>query len=183
MKRLLTLVLLVLAAPSVQAGTPTNTIFTDRVPPYLFPSAGGPVEVGASATNTVILSKGSGGSSLISLIGLQPGSDFQITGGTCVQGTTVLVSPGNSCTIDLRFTPTAVGTRTGTLTVDCSPVAVAGGITITCDTDNQTITNIALSGLGQILDSLPVPALSRYELTALALLLFALAGWSLRRRA
>jgi hypothetical protein len=161
MKRLLgTLAILLLAAPTASAGgVPVlNTILTDRVPPYLFPAAGTPVQVGGSATNSVLLTKTVGDASLISLIGLAPGSDFEITGGTCVQGVTILASPGNSCSIDLRFVPTATGLRTGTLTVDCTPVSAPGGISITCDTDNQTIANLALNGVGAFLASLPAPS-------------------------
>ena len=183
MKRLVTLVILVLAASHAQAGAPVaTTILTDSVPPYLLPSSGAPVPIGGTATRTVVLSKGTGGTPRITLFGLAPGSDFQITGGTCVAGVTTFVNPADSCTIDLEFSPTASGPRAGTLTVDCQPVVVIGGISITCDLDSQSITNIALSGLGALLASWAVPAVGRHELTALALLLFALAAWSMRRK-
>ena len=183
MKRLITLVVLVLAAPGVRAGAPVvNTILTDRVPPYLIPLSGAPVAPGFSANEAVVLSKGSGAASLITSIGLAPGSDFQLTGGTCVQNVTALVNPGDSCTINVQFAPTATGVRTGTLIVDCSPLPAPGGISITCDTNTQTLANIALSGLGALLASWAVPAVGRHELTALAMLLFALAAWSLRRK-
>jgi hypothetical protein len=129
-----------------------------------------------------VLTKGTGSAARVTLIGLAPGSDFQVTGGTCVAGVTTFINPTDSCTIDLQFTPTANGVRTGTLTVDCAPVVVIGGIAITCDLDTQSITNIALSGIGGFLASLPIPALGRYEVTALAMLLFAFAAWSMRRK-
>ena len=183
MKRLIALVVLVLAAPVVQAGvTVATTILTDSIPPYLLPSSGAPVPLGGSAPGTVVLSKGTGNAARITVFGLTPGSDFQITGGTCVAGVTTFINPTDSCTIDLQFTPTASGVRAGTLTVDCAPVVVIGGISITCDLDTGTIANIALSGIGEFLASLPIPALGRYELTALAMLLFALATWSMRRK-
>ena len=96
----------------------------------------------------------------------------------------VTYGPGDSCSIDVRFSPTAAGARVGTLTVDCSPLPAVGGITITCDFDDTTIANIALNGLGAILAavSVSVPTIGRYEMTALAMLLFALAAWSLRRK-
>jgi hypothetical protein len=180
-KRLAALLLFVLAAPAVEAGAPLTTILTDRIPPYLVPASGAPVALGASATETVVLSKGSGVAQL-SLLGVVPGSDFQITGGTCTQGVTTFVNPGDSCTIDVRFVPSATGARAGTLTVDCMPLAAPGGIAINCDVNNQTIANLALNGLGALAAALAVPGLGRYEITALALTLFALAGWSLRRK-
>ena len=182
MKRLLALVIVVLAAPCVQAGAPVNTIGTDSLPPYLLPSSGAPVEVGFSANEVVVLSKVAGAASVISLISLAPGSDFQLNGGTCVQGVTTLVNPGDSCTINLQFAPTVAGPRAGTLNVDCTPIAAPGGLVINCDINAQTIANIALRGLGALLASVPVPLLGRYELTGLALLLFALALGSLRRK-
>jgi len=185
MKRLLALVFAVLAAPVAQAGAPVvNTIQTDRVPPYLFPLAGTPVPVGGSANATVILSHNTGGTSVVTFIGLLPGSDFQVTGGTCVQGVTQIASPIGNCTIDLQFTPTAAGTRTGTLQVDCAPFVPVGGLVITCDASPATVASIALSGLAELVASVsaPIPSLGRYEITALALLLFAMAAWTLRRK-
>jgi len=183
MKRLLALLILVLAAPGVRAGAPVvTTILTDRVPPYLLPSSGAPVPLGSSAPGTIVLSKGAGSAARVTLLDLAPGSDFQVTGGTCVAGVTTFINPTDSCTVDLEFSPTANGPRAGTLSVDCAPVVVIGGIAITCDLNTQTITNIALSGIGGFVASLPVPAVGRHELTALAMLLFALAAWSLRRK-
>lgn len=182
MKRLLALVVL-LASSLVHAGAPVTTILTDRVPPYLVPSTGTPVPVGDSATATVVLSKGSGSAARVVLINLLPGSDFQVTGGTCVPNVTTFVNPTDSCTIDLQFAPTAPGVRSGTLQVDCTPIVVIGGIAINCDLDLGTIASLALSGIGGLLaSSVPVPTLGRHEVTGLALLLFALALWSLRRR-
>ena len=185
MKRLVLLCLLVLTAPCALAGVALpNTIITNLDPPYLVPPLGTPVTVGGSETASVVLTKVGGPTSRITVIGLLPGSDFTITGGTCVQNVTNLVNPGDSCSIDVRFSPTAAGARVGTLTVDCSPLPAVGGITITCDFDDTTIANIALNGLGAILAavSVSVPTIGRYEMTALAMLLFALAAWSLRRK-
>ena len=183
MKRFLALVALV-ASPLVHAGAPiVTTINTDRTPPYLVPLGGAPVAVGDSATASVVLSKGTGSAARVALINLLPGRDFSVTGGPCVAGVTTFVHPTDSCTIDLQFAPTASGTRSGTLQVDCTPVVVIGGIAINCDLDLQSIATIALSGIGGILAStVPVPTLGPNELTALALALFALALWSLRRR-
>jgi hypothetical protein len=183
MKRLLALVAL-LASSLVHAGAPVaTTILTDRVPPYLVPSTGTPVPVGDSATASVVLSKGTGSAARVVLINLLPGSDFLVTGGTCVPNVTTLINPTDSCTIDLQFAPTSGGVRSGTLQVDCTPVVVVGGIAINCDLDLGTIASIALSGLGGLLtSSVPVPTLGRHEVTGLALLLFALALWSLRRK-
>ena len=182
MKRLLALLVVLLASPLAHAGAPVaTTILTDRVPPYLFPQSGATVPLGQSTTVTVVLSKGNSTAQL-SLLNLLPGSDYQITGGTCVQNFSTFVAPSDSCTIDIQFTPTTTGTRTGTLQVDCVPFVVPGGIAVTCDTSPTSIASIALSGLAALVASAPVPGLGRYELTALALLLFAMAGWSLRRR-
>lgn len=183
MKRLLALVAL-LASPLVHAGAPVvTTINTDRVPPYLVPLGGAPIAVGDSATASVVLSKGTGSAARVVLINLLPGSDFLVTGGTCVANVTTFINPADSCTIDLQFTPTTSGARSGTLQVDCAPVVVIGGIAVNCDLDLQTIATIALGGVGGLLaSSVPIPSLGRHELTALALTLFALALWSLRRK-
>ena len=76
--------------------------------------------------------------------------------------------------------PVPISPGVGTITVDCAPAIPAGGISLVCDTASPTFMTIALNGLGSLLA--PVPGLGRYEVTALALLLFALAVASLRRR-
>ena len=55
-------------------------------------------------------------------------ADFTITAGTCPAGDGAALAPGASCTVSVRFAPTALGPRTATLTVSCGahgPAATA----------------------------------------------------------
>ena len=59
-------------------------------------------------------------------------AEFAVTGGTCAEN--LVVAAGDSCSVNLTFTPNAGGTRTGTLSVRTNAVA--------------TTTSIALTGTG-----------------------------------
>lgn len=70
----------------------------------------------SSVNERVVFSNAGPGGATINAIAAS--GDFAVAGGAagaCAAGQTV--AQGGSCTIDLRFTPTADGTRTGTLTV------------------------------------------------------------------
>ena len=70
-----------------------------------------------SAAQSVVVSNAAGaaGALMISAIDVTSGSDFEVSGGSCAVGTSV--SAGASCSISLRFKPTAVGARAASLTV------------------------------------------------------------------
>ena len=83
-----------------------------------------------SATQTVTVNASLKGGSSISAMSVSTSGDFARSGGTC--GTTV--ATGTSCTVQIAFTPTASGARSGQLSI----------------AHNNTLTpiSIALSGTG-----------------------------------
>jgi hypothetical protein len=104
--------------------------------------------------------------------------EFQVTGGTCPGG--VFLSDGQSCDVQLTFTPAAAGTRNGALSVQCSVAAAVGTIAFICDGVSRTF--MLMSGLGAAAVQAAIPALGRQALTALALLLMLASFYYLRRR-
>jgi uncharacterized repeat protein (TIGR01451 family) len=85
----------------------------------------GTQQVGTTSAPTPVTLSNTGTATLnvtgAALSGANPG-DYVLAGGTCASasgGTTVQIAPGGSCTMSISFAPTAIGTRTGTLTVAC----------------------------------------------------------------
>ncbi|MGE5089699.1 MAG: hypothetical protein ACM3QY_11280 [Candidatus Levyibacteriota bacterium] len=103
-------------------------------------------------------------------------SEFQVTGGTCPGG--ALLPDGQTCDVQLTFTPAAVGPRSGALSVQCAVTAVVGVIAFVCDGVAHQF--MLMSGLGAI--QAAIPTLGREALTALALLLMLTSFYWLRRR-
>lgn len=70
-----------------------------------------------SAAQTVVVSNATGaaGALMISGIDVTSGSDFAVSGGSCMVGASV--SAGANCSITVQFKPTAVGARAASLTV------------------------------------------------------------------
>ncbi|WP_124848090.1 S-layer family protein [Acidipila sp. EB88] len=87
----------------------------------------GTVAVGSSGTATTSVTN-SGGTA-VHLGSLAASGDFIVSGGTCTTAAAVAAS-GGSCTVAITFTPTAVGSRTGTLTLqnDGSPAMAQAGL-------------------------------------------------------
>lgn len=113
-------------------------------------------------------------------------ADFAIVpGGTCVAGTTVLspitTTTGQSCTVNLRYTPSTAATESGQLQVTCQASAVIGGFTVVCNAAGATGTIASLFGALAALS--PVPALHPWMTTALALLVLAIGTFVAMRRA
>ena len=101
-------------------------------------------------------------------------ADFAIVpGGTCIPGTTVLTpittTTGQSCTVNLRYTPSTSATENALLQVTCQASAVIGGFSVTCNVAGATGTLGSL--VGTLAALVPVPALDPWATTALALLL------------
>jgi hypothetical protein len=115
----------------------------------------------------------------ISIAGANPG-DFQVTGGSCVNATGRIDQ--DTCTLDLSFTPSAAGTRSGILNMTCRIVSAAiGPIGLVCDNTSRPAFNLSGTGiLAAIAQS--IPTLGREGVTLLALLLFAATFLVLRRR-
>jgi hypothetical protein len=103
-------------------------------------------------------------------------SEFQITGGSCPPG--IALADGQTCDVQLAFTPAAVGPRSGALSVQCSVTAVVGTIAFVCDGVSHQF--MLMSGLGAL--QAAIPTLGREALTALALLLMLSSFHYLRRR-
>jgi len=71
----------------------------------------------ASAAQTVTLSNATGATAalVVGSIATTSGSDYAVSGGTCATGASI--AAGASCTVAITFTPTAAGTRSGTLSI------------------------------------------------------------------
>jgi spore coat protein U-like protein len=102
--------------------------------------------------------------------------EFQVTGGSCPPG--IALTDGQTCDVQLAFTPAAVGPRSGTLSVQCTVTAAVGVIAFVCDGVAHPF--IAMNGLGAL--QAAIPTLGREALTALALLLMLSSFHYLRRR-
>ena len=73
----------------------------------------GAIAVGGSASQTATLSNGGGSPATLSAISAT--GDYAVTGGSCSVGESVAV--GSSCSVIVTFSPTALGSRAGTLSV------------------------------------------------------------------
>jgi Abnormal spindle-like microcephaly-assoc'd, ASPM-SPD-2-Hydin len=106
----------------------------------------GEVEVGKQSAAQTVTLMNNGNADLtvsgVTLGGTNPG-DFAIGANTCAAAT---VAPGNTCTVEVRFAPTATGARGGTLTF----------------TDNATGSprSVSLSGTGTAPPVIGVPAIA-----------------------
>ena len=96
--------LAVAAAPSPSV-TPTNLGFPSQA------------LSSASAAQSVTLSNATGATAalVVGSIATTSGSDYAVSGGTCATGASI--AAGASCTVAITFTPTAAGTRSGTLSI------------------------------------------------------------------
>lgn len=84
-------------------------------------------EVGTSTTQQITLANNGSGTATLSAAA---SGDFSLPGNTCGSS----LAAGASCTLTVGFTPTATGTRTGTLTIQSNGAAIS----------------VALSGTGMV---------------------------------
>jgi hypothetical protein len=132
---------------------------------------------GAQETVTVDLS----GGGQLQITGIAATGDFSVTGGTCTNPSTTY-SNGNTCTLDLQFAPTAVGTRNGQLNVTCQVVAAAIGVVgVLCDGNTYPAYNLTGNGLLAAIAQ-AIPTLGREGITLLALMMIVVSLFALRRR-
>ena len=156
---------------AAHAGLPSNSFFS--IPTLLsFPAT----SVGAPSAPLVITVVSSGTNTINSmqLAGTNAADFALVAGGTCAVGGSVV--NGTSCTQNVRFTPSAPGARLANFMVGCSPTAVVGGFQVICATGIPGILK-NLDGTGIALAVQSVPALDGKSLTAMALLMMALASY------
>lgn len=159
------------AMNAAHAGTASNSF--DSFPSLLsFPATA----VGAPSTPLVITVNSTGTNTINSmqLVGVNAGDFSLVAGGTCAVGGSVL--NGTSCTQNVRFTPSAPGARLATFMIGCSPTAVVGGFLVICASGIPGILK-SLDGLGVALGVQSIPALDQKSLTAMALMMMALASY------
>jgi hypothetical protein len=114
-------------------------------------------------------------------------ADFAVVpGGTCAPGTTTLspitTTTGQSCTVNVRYTPSATGSESAFLTASCLPVALVGGFSVNCSGVVGSVASFVGSLLAPVIAQ-QIPTLSTSMLTVLALSIFVFgAVFSLRRR-
>jgi subtilisin family serine protease len=77
----------------------------------------GDQQVDTTSTAQSVTLTNSGGATL-NLSDVTVGGDFARSGGTCPANFPATVAAGASCTIDVTFTPSTTGARTGTLSID-----------------------------------------------------------------
>jgi hypothetical protein len=165
-------------ATSVLAGF-VQPIVTPTPVPLSFAS----VPLGSTSapnTETYTVSGGGPGTGVV-INSISASGDFAIApGGTCATGfLNAVFSPG-SCTVFVTFTPSAAGTRNGTLTFNCTSIAAPGGGAFSCA---QTASNLLVALLGNgFAGSFAVPTLSSFALALLACALIFVSFLSLKRR-
>jgi len=130
-----------------------------------------------ATTVTAVIVPPAGWVAQISSIGTSNPEFALGAGGTCQAGVTNLANAGN-CTVQVAFTPSVQGPRSGTLSVNCTLLGIIGSVTVVCNA-----ANIALSGVGIAAAALQaIPAIGREALTALSVLIMLGSMYYLRRR-
>jgi len=106
--------------------------------------------VGATATTQVATLTNSGTAALVIASTTVTGTDFAIASNTCTAG--LSIAAGGSCAITARFTPTAAGARTGSITINhnatpaASTVSLSGtGVAVVVGTPTATLSAASLS--------------------------------------
>jgi hypothetical protein len=125
----------------------------------------------------------SGGSPLTKFLinSISTSGDFAVVpGGTCQTGFVNAVPTPGSCTVFVSFTPTALGSRSGLLTINCNTIVPVGGGSFTCG--NIVSTTFSVPLLGSSLTVTSVPALSSIALTLLSCALLLATFLTLKRR-
>jgi len=115
-------------------------------------------------------------------------ADFAIVaGGTCTAGSTVLspitLTTGQSCTVNVRYTPSSAALESAFLTASCQPVALIGGFVVSCTGVLGNIASLAGSILALVSSTAAIPTLSPMLLGVMAALVFVVGETvALRRR-
>jgi hypothetical protein len=133
----------------------------------------------APATETYTVTAGLAGSAM-QINSISASGDFAIAGGTCNTGPVNAVPLPGSCTVLVTFTPTALGTQSGTLTLNCTTIFLVGGGGITCNFGGVNVL-VPLLGTG-LAASAPIPTLSPQLIALLAGVILLWSCWTLRRR-
>ncbi len=185
---LATIAALSVASP-LWAGVPAVVGITSIDDAYLFQS---PV-VGTPVTTTITLNFNALGttglSALLSAltIGGTNASDFAITGGTCMAGSTRLDSGNGSCTVIVKYTPPSTAAETALLAITCSTTVTAtGGFSLICtNAPPNGNSSGSISLLGSALaafTSVPAPILDPRLLTLLSVMLLGIGVYFAARR-
>jgi len=185
MQRILIAILLLISTSFVHAQFTAGAVYSG-----LNPENFGTVAVGSSSTLSRSIQITSNSTVPVQIAVSTTGAGYLISGGTCLPGA-ALTAPSGSCTLNLTFAPSAIGSFLGNLAINCLPVLATGGITINCSQPPPpggvnapsavlATTSIALQGVAVSAASLPVNG--RMALSLLALLMFAMALRSMRRR-
>lgn len=185
MQRILIALLLLISTGFVHAQTTAGATYSGFNPENF-----GTVAVGSSNTLSRSIQITSNSTVPVQIAVSTTGAGYSISGGTCLPGAT-LTAPSGSCTLDLKFTPPAAGSFLGNLAINCLPVLAIGGITIDCSqappqggakTPSAVLATTSIALQGAAIGAASLPVNGRVALSLLALLMFALALWSMRRR-
>lgn len=132
---------------------------------------------GATETVTVTIV---GGVATVDIDSITANGDFAVAGGSCV-GATGLQN-GDTCTLELEFTPTVAGLRTGILDVRCRVGATLIGVLgLVCDNSDRDAYELQGNGILAAIAQ-AVPMLGREGLTLTIMLIFAASLLGLRRK-
>lgn len=178
--------LAIVAAGWLSAGTAIAGFLPPIVTPSPVPLSFASRQVGTTSpsnSEAYTVSAGAAGTAMV-INSISASGDFAVVpGGTCQTGIGNAVPTGGSCTVFVTFTPTGVGPRNGTLTLNCTSVAFAGAAGFTCAVGSSSDLLVALlgSGIGVALGA-PIPTLSSLGLAALAGAMILFAFSSLKRR-
>jgi hypothetical protein len=158
------------------AGTPV-TLTTVPVPLSFGPQPLNTTSPPATETYTVT---GVVPGSAMAINSISASGDFAIAGGTCKTGPLNAVPFPGSCTVLVTVTPTGLGTRNGTLTLNCTTIFLIGGGAITCGFGSSNVL-VPLLGTGIVFTN-AIPALSPQLIALLAGLILLWSCWTLGRR-
>lgn len=132
----------------------------------------GSAPVGASVTFNDTLFSSTGPNTLT---GLSISGEFSLNT-TCVIGN--IYNTSQTCALNTNFAPVTPGPHTGVLTVSCTPTPMIGGVTFICDGLPHTFSFLGI-GVGA---AAAIPALDRWAITLLALVLMGWGTLHLRQR-
>ena len=166
--------------PYVLTGNPTNMGQSPLETKDFGNAVVGNTIAGTTETVTVVLNGGQSLGETVNISNISATGDFTVTGGSCVGATGLTAN--DTCTLNLSFTPTATGSRSGVLNVTCNVVMAAiGVIGLNCDNVSHVAYNLAGTGIMAAIAQ-AVPLMGREGFTLLILLMFAASLYALRRK-
>ena len=153
---------------------------TDDAFDFASPSVGVPVTT--TITLTFNANNTSAEAAVLNTLAIQGtnASDYAISGGTCIAGSTNLNSGNQTCTVIVRYTPSSTAAETAQLAINCSTVGIAGGFSLICSPATGTISLLG-SALAAIAAN-PAPALSPRWLTLLSTMFLGIGVYFAGRR-